>query len=332
MTKHRTDRSAIIRIWTIYFLIKNKHYPDCRMLAAKLEVSSRTIERDIEQLRDQMQAPIEYDRLRRGYFFSEDFILPPTRFSEGEIVSLFLGQKLLSQLEGLAYQAELGSLLEKLECLLGTEEKFSSIQLEEFISFDIEPLRGEDRRVAEHLSGLRQAVTLRRQIKICYQSLSSGNELERAVNPYHLRFHEGAWYLIGYCLLRNEIRIFAVDRIKSLEVLAVTFTYPEDFEVEQYLKGVWGIIRGDCYQVAVKFDRFQARWIKERPLREGESLAENPDGGVIFRAEVSGLTEIKQWVLSFGGHAEALEPEELRQELAEEVKQMGGIYFRNSSP
>lgn len=331
MTKDRTGRSTVIRIWTIYTLIKNRLYPDCRKLAARLEVSPRTIERDIEQLRDQMQAPIEYDRLRRGYFFSKDFSMPMPRFSDGEIISLFLGQKLIAQMEGLAYRAELRSLREKLECLLGTEGKISGPDLEEFISFDIEPLRGEDWRVAEYLSGLRRAVMEHLKVKMFYQSVSANTESDRVVHPYHLRFHEGAWYLFGYCTLRNEIRTFAVDRIKSLVVLTDKFDYPVDFKIEDYLEGVWGIIRGKLIRVVIKFDQFQARWIRERPLREGEFLEETPDGGVIFRADVSGLTEIKQWALSFGGHAEVLEPEELRREVAEEVRKLGGIYFRNSN-
>ncbi|HEY8464458.1 MAG TPA: HTH domain-containing protein, partial [Bacillota bacterium] len=157
MTKDRTSRSALVRIWTIYALIKNKQYPDCRKLAAKLEVSPRTIERDIELLRDRMQAPLEYDRLRRGYYFTKEFSMPTPRLTEGEIISLFLGLKLMSQVEGLTYQTELSSLREKLECLLGSAGKLSGPQLEKFISFDIEPLRGEDRRVAEYLSGLGRA-------------------------------------------------------------------------------------------------------------------------------------------------------------------------------
>ncbi|NLY76137.1 MAG: WYL domain-containing protein, partial [Firmicutes bacterium] len=126
--------------------------------------------------------------------------------------------------------------------------------------------------------------------------------------------------------------IFAVDRIRELEVLAEKFDYPADFNIEKYLEGVWGIMRGEPYPAAIKFDRFQARWIRERPLREKESLEETPDGGVIFRTEVSGLTEIKQWALSFGGHAEVLEPEELREEIRREVERMREIYGQDSTP
>lgn len=326
MTKDRASRSALVRIWTIYALIKNKQYPDCRKLAAKLEVSPRTIERDIELLRDQMQAPIEYDRLRRGYYFTKDFSMPMPRLTEGEIISLFLGLKLMSQVEGLIYKTELGSLREKLEFLLGSEGKLSGPQMEEFISFDIEPLRGEDRRVAEHLSELRRAARECLMVKMCYRSMSREKQLERVVHPYHLRFREGAWYLIGFCSLRNDVLIFAVDRIRNLEVLDKKFEYPADFNIEKYLEGVWGIMRGEPYQVAIRFDPFQARWIRERPLRDGESLEELPDGGVVFKAEVSGLTEIKQWALSFGSHSEVLEPEELREEIRREIEGMREIY------
>jgi predicted DNA-binding transcriptional regulator YafY len=302
------------------------------MLAAKLEVSPRTIERDIELLRDRMQAPLEYDRLRRGYCFTKDFYMPTPNLTEGETISLFLGLKLMSQVEGLTYKTELSSLREKLKCLLGSGGKLSGPKLEKFISFNIEPLRGEDRMVAEHLSGLRRAAQECLVVKMCYRSMSREKQLERVVHPYHLRFHEGAWYLIGFCSFRNEVRIFAVDRIRELEVLTEKFDYPADFNIEKYLEGVWGIMRGQPFQAVIRFDPFQARWIRERTLRDGESLEELPDGGVVFKAEVSGLTEIKQWALSFGGHAEVLEPEELRREIRQEVERMRENYGLDSSP
>lgn len=326
MGKFRTERSTMVRIWRIYNLIKNSNYPDARQLADQLEVSLRTIERDIEQLRDQMQAPIVYDRMRRGYYFSKEYNLPPIRFTEGEILSIIIGQKLLSQMEGSAVGPIFRNLREKLECLLGEESPCSNRELEEAVSFGIAPLRGEDWRVAQNLAELREAVFQRQQVEIIYNSISAGEKRKRQVRPYHLRFFDGAWYLIGYCLLRQEVRIFAVDRIETLRKTGAVFEYPADFKIEEYLDGVWGIMRGRPYHVKIWFDSHQARWIRERPLRDGERLEESADGTVILETAVSGLMEIKRWIMGFGSHAKVLEPAELREEIREELIRMGEIY------
>ncbi len=326
MGKLRTGRSTMVRIWRIYNLIKYSNYPDVRQLADQLEVSLRTIERDIEQLRDQMQAPIVYDRMHRGYYFSEEYILPPIRFTEGEIVSIIIGQKLLLQMEGLLAGQVFRNLRDKLECLLGEESLCSNKDLEEAVSFGIAPIRGEDWRVAKNLAKLREAVFQRQQVEIIYNSISAGEKRKRQVHPYHLRFYDGAWYLIGYCLIHHEVRIFAVDRIETLRITGAIFEYPVDFKIDEYLNGVWGIMRGRYYHVKISFDNHQARWIRERPLRNGERLEESADGAVILETAVSGLMEIKRWIMGFGSHAKVLEPAELREEIREELIKMGKIY------
>jgi predicted DNA-binding transcriptional regulator YafY len=324
--KLRAERSTMIRLWRIHSLIKNYRYPNVRSLSEDLGVHSRTIERDLEQLRDRMSAPVEYDRDRKGYYYVEEFSLPPFQFSEGEMVALFLGQKLLAQFEGTSYKEDLGSLLDKLQCLLSADSRFPGAFLEEVVSFNVAPLRGEDWRVAGNFSVLQKAIGARRKVLMVYQSINAGEVAERTVCPYHLRYYNGAWYLVAFCLLRSEVRIFALDRIEALQAVEETFVFPEDFKIEEYLDGVLGIVRGRKYTVEVRFDRFQARWIREKALRPGEAIREEDGGGVIFECEVSGLTEIKQWVLSFGSHAEVLGPEELREEIREEVKQLGKVY------
>lgn len=326
MGKFRTKRSTMVRIWQIYNLIKNMNYPDAQRLANHLEVSRRTVERDLEQLRDQMHAPIVFDRLHRGYFFDGDYSLPPIRFTDGEIISMIIGQKLLARMEGTETGTIFGDLRTKLECLLGEENSFSNRELEEVISFGIEPLRGEDRQVAYNLTELQKALSQHHEVEMLYNSLSAGEKKKRVVRPYHLRFFNGVWYLIGYCLLHREVRIFAINRIENLRATETTFDYPEDFNIDEYLEGAWGIMRGRRYQVKIRFDSYQARWIRERSLRDGERMEELKDGSIIFETIASGLTEITQWVLGFGSHAEVLEPAELRETIEKEILQMKDVY------
>lgn len=322
----RNNRNTMIRLWGIHNQIKHGFYPSAKSLSQKLEVNQRTIERDIQQLRDWLSAPIEYDRVCKGYYYTEEFNLPPFQFTEGEMVCLFLGQKLLSQMEGTVYQSDLRMLFDKVQCLLNTDSKLSYKMLEEIISFNIAPLRGEDWQVAQNFSSLQTAVNSQNKVRIAYHSMNNSEIADRVIYPYHIRYHQSAWYVIAYCTMRSEIRIFALDRISALEILEEKFILPLDFNIEKYLENVWGIMRGEQYQVKIEFDAFQAKWIRERPLKEGEEIREAEGGGLIFTCNVSGLTEITQWVMSFGSHAKVLEPEELRNEIKEEIKKLKEIY------
>ncbi|MGE5557467.1 MAG: helix-turn-helix transcriptional regulator [Bacillota bacterium] len=322
----RANRNTVVRLREIDRRLKSGGFPNIKSLAAELEVHPRTVERDIAQLRDFFHAPIAYDAWRKGYYYTEDFSLPLCHFSEGEVVALFLGQKLLDQLDGTPFKKDLRSLTEKVRYLLNGESGLPPSVCEEIVSFNIAPLRGEDLRVAENFAVLQKAVQSRKKVMINYRSISAGEKKERTVSPYHLRYYNGAWYLIGHCEIHNEPRIFALDRILSLKQLPEKYAYPPDFRLEEYLDGVWGIMRGNRIHAEIRFDAFQAKWIRERPLKPGEKMEELPDGSLILYCEASGMLEIEQWVLSFGCHAEALGPAELRAKVAEEVRKMGNIY------
>ncbi|MBC7345024.1 MAG: WYL domain-containing protein, partial [Clostridia bacterium] len=150
---------------------------------------------------------------------------------------------------------------------------------------------------------------------------------ERYLDPYHVRYHQGAWYLIAYCHTRAEVRIFALDRIRELKVMEERFEPVNDFSLEEYLGLSMGIERGyGVWEVAIKFTPFQARWIRERKWHASQEMEELDDGSLILKLKVAGLNEVKRWVLSFGKEAEVLAPPELREEIAAELAAMVALY------
>ena len=117
---------------------------------------------------------------------------------------------------------------------------------------------------AEHVAAIQDALMERRRLRLRYYSMSRDEVSDRRVDPYHLTLYAGGFYLVGYCHLRQAVRIFAVERIRECEVLAVRFDVPEKFDVEKYLAVAWGIIRGDIVNVKVLFARSLARYIRDR--------------------------------------------------------------------
>ncbi|HHV08458.1 MAG TPA: WYL domain-containing protein [Firmicutes bacterium] len=322
------ERHSLYRIHRIDHLIRQSAYPNVPKLSRWLEVSTRTVERDIEFLRDSLGAPLKYDAKRRGYYYTRlDFSLPNVKLTAGELITLYLGQKLLAQYKGTSFEANIIHAFTKIRTFLPEEVGIDFDDLDEFLSFDITPLRGEEQQVARIFQQLTEALSERETVKIEYYTASRDVETTRLVNPYHLRCHKGAWYLIGYCHRRQEVRTFALDRIRSLKHTRRKFKIQSDFSLEEYLGSSLGIERGrKLHEVVIRFDAQVARWVKEREWHSSQEIVAEEDGSLLFKAALSGLGEVKRWVLGYGIHAEVLSPLQLREEIAKEAAALAARY------
>lgn len=322
------SRARFARIYYIHNQLYSGKYPNVPVLARELEVSSRTVERDIEHMRDMLGAPVEYDYLKKGYYYSKaDFQLPPMRLTEGELVALFLGQKLLAQCAGTPLEEYVRSAFEKIVTVMPEGISVDWMTLEHAISFDLEPLRGDERQVADMYRRLAAAVENKITVWVKYYSASRDDTSERYIDPYHLRYYQGAWYIIAYCHLRKAVRIFALDRIWEMTETTRGFTVMPGFSLEDYLCSALGIeLGGKPYEVVIHFDRHQARWIRERCWHHTQKIEYQPDGSLILTMTVGGLGEVKRWVMGFGSRARVIRPEVLREEVAREARKLAEIY------
>jgi len=323
------NRSALGRIYHIDALVRVRTFPSVARLVEEFETSRRTIERDLEYLRDQLNAPLKYDRTRGGYYYARDFQLPPFTLSEGEVLALFLGSKLLSQYRGTPFEKLITDAFEKI-CLAMPETVSLDFSLvNQTISFAVERPRGDEQHLLHLQELLGRALRERCTVDLDYYSASRDADTSRRVDPYHLRHHQGAWYLIGHCHFRNEVRMFALDRITNLRVTDAHFTPDPAFDINAYLGDSLALERGgELEEVRIRFDSFQARYIRERQWHPSQEIEEHPDGSLTLILRVRGLGEVKRWVMSFGSRAEVLAPARLHEDVAAEVKRMGEVYAK----
>lgn len=319
------NRLAIERLYKIHQTLSSGARRSSAELAAELEVSQRTIQRDLEFLGTRFMAKIERDSSTKKYYYAEPFELPPMNLTAGEMVVFFLGEKLLQQCAGTPFEEQIRTAMEKIEVLLPEEIKLDAELLQTKISFSVPQLNTEAEIMAQYYSIILEAIQNQHVLGLRHTSFFKSHPESREVEPYHVVHIEGMWYLVAYCRLRHEFRTFAMARIQELRLLDKQFS-PQPFNINSYLKYAWLIERGKKYDVELLFSAKQAPWIKERLWHPQQVLQEADDGKLYYKVRVTGLGEIKRWVLQYGAEVEVLKPLELRASIMREVEEMQNMY------
>jgi len=310
------SRPPLARMMQLHAQLLARKFPNCRKLAHELEVSEKTIQRDIEFMRYQLGLPIEYDQLHFGFVYTEPVTsFPSIQVSEGEIVALFVAQKALQQYRGTSFEAPLRAAFQKIGHGLKDKITFSWSDLDAAISFRSAGQSVADLEVFELLS---HAVLNSAEVEFRYRKLRSSTAETRRVRPYHLGCVDNQWYLFGFDLDRKQLRTFALPRIRQPRRTGARFQRPANFSIGKFLDSSFGIFQGSGHTVVrVRFQPFAAQLVRERIWHHSQRIKELGNGGLELRLQLGSLEEIERWILSWGDQAEVLEPDKLRQRLVE---------------
>ena len=243
----------------------------------------------------------------------------PLKLSLSELAALVMSRELLAPVgvDGLA--TSVGAAFDKITGMLSKDALALLAQMRDTIGVRTggAKLQGP---AAEHLRVIEAALVERRRLRLRYYSMSRDEVTDRRVDPYHLTFHDGGYYLVARCHTREAVRIFAVERIREVEPQAARFQRPADFDVDKYFSGAWGIIRGDVVTVKVVFARIVARYIKDRLWHPTQRLRELDGGRVELTIRVADTLEVRRWILGFGPEGIVKEPAALRDALRREAE------------
>jgi proteasome accessory factor B len=303
-------RPPLERMLRIHQAIQAGKFPNATTLAHELEVSSKSIHRDLEFMRDRLELPIEYDGARFGYRYTEEVSAFPTvQITEGELFALIVAEKALQQYRGTNFEKPLLSAIKKMEQSLPDTISFNLSDIEQTISFRT---RAEPILDLKTFDALAKATAHRRQIELTYRKPGRRETEQRVVDPYHLANINGEWYLFAFDHLRKDIRTFAPARIQTVKPTGKTFGRPQKFSLEKRLRDSFGVHSGEGrYDIVLRFNARVADYIREKKWHESQRLRELKGGEVELRLKLSGLSEIERWVLSWGGDALVVQPKEL---------------------
>jgi proteasome accessory factor B len=299
--------------------ISTGKYPDCSYLARGWEVSIKTIQRDLEFMRYQLDAPLEYSAKHRGYYYTEEnFKLPALSMKESELFGMYLSEKLLAQYEGTPIYKTLCSVFEKIEQSL--PDKISMDPTKDQNKFTVIPPFSTT-VVPEVWETLIDSLRTSQQIQVEYKT--PGQErVTRDLDPYHAVRFEGDWYIVGHCYLRNDIRTFSMSRIVAAKKTGNSFTIPEDFDFKKLSGSHFGVHwSNEEFQVKIRFSKRVADYVEERIWHPSQKIKNCHNGDVILSLSVNHLLELKRWILSWGEDAYVIEPESFTQSIKETLIQ-----------
>lgn len=320
--------TSLARQWRFLRMLgRHRQGVTLQELAEAAGVTERTVRRDLEKFR-QLGFPLQE---RIAEFGKKLWCMPDERlasltFTLDEALAFYLGRRHLDPLAGTALGDAAQQAFAKIRSCFPSSALRYLDRLADGIQLRM-PGASDYTGQAQVLDELFHAIADRCQTVMTYQSQSATEPVEYEVHPYGLVKLRGSLYLIAYSRDHGEIRTFKVNRIEQAEATRFPFERPADFDLERFLQGAFGIMRGDgAVTVELRFDAEVARFVEEGRWHESQRLERQRDGGLRARFELTTFEEILRWILSFGRHCEVLGPPELRERHAEEAAAIAERY------
>lgn len=315
----RQSRPPLVRMQYLHQELRNNHYPNCSTVAKYFEVSTKSIQRDVDYMRDLLHAPVKYNQNKRGYYYDKpdwDF-LPSTILERGEAAALIATKKVLAQCQGSPFYDEVSRALDKMRQYL--PEASATNEFLNIYSFEKPSPPAFDPRF---FAIIEDAIRSKLKITITYRAAWNQEVTERTIHPYMFHYSQqtDTWYLIGYCELRGDFRTFAINRIRTVSLSKKHFTVQKSFSFETYIAKTFDQIHdNETHNVAIRFSPFQSQWMREHQWHPSQKIKEFKDGSLILNMQIGALDAVKRWVMRYGSEAEVLEPQELREMIKYEL-------------
>ncbi len=279
------------RLFEIVYILLQKKKVTAKELADRFEVSTRTIYRDIETL-SMANIPIYASKGKDGGIgILDEYVLNRTILSEEEQNQILFALQSIKKVVGQEEEA----VLSKLSTLFNKK-------VEDWIKIDFSNW-DRDSEKEDRFNKIKTAILNRKQIEFVYYN-SNGEESKRIVEPLRIWFKDKSWYLISYCMTKEDYRIFKISRMKEIRILDKTFEreLPEEKKEENYNLGSISLKLEISKEMAYRvYDEF-----------ESEEISKNKKGDFIIKVEYPEGEWVYGFILSFGEYIKVLSPDKVK--------------------
>jgi proteasome accessory factor B len=320
------DRPLWRRLQAIHHAIKEGRRPNASTLAAELAVSTKTVQRDLDYLRDELAAPIEYDRQENGYGYSRsDYVLPFLPVDGKDLFSIGVAAQVLALLGATPLARDLKACYARLAELMPPAVRLPPETVMEKLGLRANAFRpvGEETWQAV-VDCLQRGVAL----SIRYRHAGGRPGEPRVIRPYALILSGRDWMLLAREELGDQVKSFYLARIDTATPTRQRYAIPRDFDVEAFYRDTFGIFvgGGEPFRFRVRFSREVSDEIREIRWHPKQKLTTGPAGEAILELPARSIREARRFVLGYGRDALALAPQELVDDMKREVSALVGAY------
>lgn len=319
------------RFYALHNILKTKKHPvSLNTIKDELECATSTAKRLISRMRLYLDAPIEYSRQQKGYYYdysktrdSHPYELPGLWFNTSELHALLTTQALLENVDPGIYSQQLSPLKQRIQSLLEhTGEKHDDI------SQRIRILSIAQRKFNNHIfRHITTAVLQQKKLKITYAGRQQTAPTERTVSPQRLIHYRYNWYLDTWCHLRKEFRTFAVERITHAKAESSKVKTFSQQALNEYFASAFGIFSGKATHTAVlHFTPERARWVAEEQWHPAQVSQWLDNGYYELRIPYGNPTELIMDILKYGTDVEVIKPACLRNDIKRRIYSMTELY------
>jgi len=327
------NKSALLRYRIIDACLTNRlrKYPAMEFIIEKIQeqldttLSNSMFTKDLENMRRIYSAPIEYNRVQKGYWYTEpDFSINSFPLSHDEVEALDFSTALLQQLKHTQlfhhFEAAINKVIYgyRISKIIGKSET-QLIQVEE-------PVKDEG---SKWLEIILNGITNKNCLKVLYHGFGR-SEKEHVFSPYLLKEYHNRWYTVGYSATGKNILILALDRIKEIKLSKEKYIIDNEFTPAAFFEYSFGITQvhaAKAEKVELFFTPQQSPYIESQPLHHSQKLLSNDEKGLHIQLKVYITHELIMSILSYGADVKVLAPKKLVNDIKYHIAEMGKIYI-----
>ena len=318
------DRPYFRRLLDFDDLVRRGRPVTCESLAVRWETSSKTVQRFVDQIRTDFQAPVVFDRKKHSFVYEDpDWRFPFLDVSGSDLFAIGVAMKVFQIYEGTPVLKDLKATFDRIARLLPESVRIQPSSLIEKLWVHPQPARIVAKEVwAATANALREKT----QLEIDYRK-PTGDASRRLVEPLVLVHMNWDWFLAARDPEDGKTKTFYLARIREAKNTNFHFTPPKDFDAAKHFGDSIGLyVGGKPFRFKVRVAKEIAPWITEVRWHPAQKLESQKNGDVVLDLPAGSLIEAKRFVLSLGRFGKALGPKELVGEMRDEISQMRKDY------
>jgi predicted DNA-binding transcriptional regulator YafY len=321
------DRPLWRRLQTIHHEIKDGRHPNASTLAGKLDVSTKTVQRDLDYLRDELEAPIEFDRLENGYFYSRpDYVLPFLPVDGNDLFSIGVASQVLSLFGGTPLARDLKACYQRLAVLMPPAVRLRPDIVMEKLALRAAAFRPVREEIWQAVSeSLQKGIGL----SVRYRSAGAAEAGEaRLILPYAFVLSGRDWMVLAMDRAAAQVKIFYLARMDQATLSGERYAIPRGFDPDEFFRNTFGVFvgGGKPFRFRVRFSPEVSDEVREMQWHPKQKIENAPDGSATLELPAQSLREARRFVLAYGSDARVLEPPELVEELRAEAARLTREY------